>query len=184
MAAILGADIFGDSDFVFTSFGLMVGLVVGLMQWLAIRRFAITPQWIWLSALGIGAGFFLVEGALWILARTADIHFKQDEAFYFVPVETAIGGLACGWLQSKYQLYRVSTATGWTRTQFISWFTITAVIVVWAFITSVLIKGRYPVLLMMNFLFIFGPGALLGWMSGRKLKSMLSEHHWVTLPPL
>lgn len=162
----------------------MVGLVVGLMQWLAIRRFAITPQWIWLSALGIGAGFFLVEGTLWILARTADIHFKQDEAFYFVPVETAIGGLACGWLQSKYQLYRVSTATGWTRTQFISWFTITAVIVVWAFITSVLIKGRYPVLLMMNFLFIFGPGALLGWMSGRKLKSMLSEHHWVTLPPL
>ena len=184
IVAILAGDLVGDSDFVFTYFGGITALFVGLMQWLVIRKFAITPQWIWLTVLGVGAGFFLVEGILWILAQALDIHFKQDEAFFFVPLESALGGLACGWLQSKYQLSRVSSATGWTFTQCLGWFAPTAVIMMWAFATTGLFKGRNPILAFSAFLFIFGPGALLGWLTGKKLKTMLSEHHWVTLPPL
>lgn len=52
IVAILAGDLVGDSDFVFTYFGGITALFVGLMQWLVIRKFAITPQWIWLTVLG------------------------------------------------------------------------------------------------------------------------------------
>ncbi len=185
VVAILGGDLMGDSAFVFTYFGTMVGLFVGLMQWLTLRKFAIGPSWIWITALGLGAGFFVVEAVLWILSQTAVLQLSQDQAFYFTPVESMLGGLACGWLQSKSQLSRVSNAGGWVTTQLISWLAVTAVIVLWAYVTYFLFKGiRHPILLFGNFVTIFGPGLLLGWLSGRKLKTMLSEHHWINLPAL
>jgi hypothetical protein len=185
VVAILGGDLMGDSAFVFTYFGAMVGLFVGLMQWLTIRKFAIGPSWIWITALGVGAGFFIVEAVLWILSKADVLKLTQDQTFYFTPLETMFGGLACGWLQSKYQLSRVSRAGGWVTTQVISWFAVTAVIVLWFYVTLIFFKGsRHPLLLFGNFVTIFGPGLLLGWLSGRKLKTMLNEHHWIDLPAL
>jgi hypothetical protein len=57
--------------------------------------------------------------------------------------------------------------------------------VLWFYVTFFFFKAnRHPLLLFGNFVTIFGPGLLLGWLSGRKLKTMLSEHHWIDLPAL
>jgi len=185
-AAIALAGIAEWTGFTFTFFGLVVAAFVGLMQWLVIRKFAVSPGWIVDSALGVGIGFFLVEGSMKILSLATDGHIKEDEAFYFFPLEAALGGLACGWLESRNQLSRISSASGWSRTQLAAWFIPMAIMVIWFYFTTTLTHSRNPVLLYMNFLFIFGPGALVGWISGRKLKGMLSvsEHHWIKLPPL
>jgi len=183
-AAIASAGIAEWTGFTFTIFGLVVAAVVGLMQWLVIRSFAISTRWISYTAIGIASGFFLIEALLRILAMVADIHFKQDEVFLFFPLEAALGGLACGWLQSRYQLSQVSKAKGWILTQFFSWFVPMTLLVGWFYVTTTLTHSRDSVLLYMNFVFIFGPGALIGWISGKKLKLMLSEHHWIKLPPL
>lgn len=171
--AIAAAGVGEWTGFTFTFFGLVVGAAVGLMQWLVIRKFAGSPGWILDSAFGVGIGYFVVEGTLKILALTIDLHIKPDEEFYFFPLEAALGGLAAGWLQARNQLARFSNASGWTSTQLAAWFIPIAIMVIWFYITTTLMHARNPVLLYMNILFIFGPGALVGWISGRKLESML-----------
>jgi hypothetical protein len=89
--------------------GIGMGLSVGCAQWLSGRKlFGATTEWMWASAVGLGAPF-----VIWDLLRLGG-----DTSLYIVP---AVGGLLVGLWQRRTLRSRSARAKWWIPASAAGW---------------------------------------------------------------
>lgn len=94
--------------------GAGMGLGVGLLQWLRLRRIGVGARWMWYSAIGLAIPYIVLDAANYL--------FHQPSPLMRIALGTAAGGIAAGLLQFTLLGGRSPvTASGWALRCFLGW---------------------------------------------------------------
>lgn len=144
--------------------GLGMALGVSCLQWVMLRKhLSRSSRWIWTTTVGMTMA--------WVIADTlrSFLHFRPDDQ---VLPTTIAGALLAGWLQWRF----VTKGLG---AKSIDWILITTI--GWIFSALIIFpmpsvnKLHLPRLLsiFLAFATLFSGGIILGWITGKKMKSLL-----------
>ncbi len=147
--------------------GLGMGLGVGFMQWLAVRKqFSISLNWCWFLMIGLGLPFIAYD----LMAK----YIEMTPEWGIVPA-TAIGALLAGYLQYNFILKKISEKTTvWIIYNFLGWFVTAAFIILLGLLIAKFRSERYIMAILSVLSIIFG-GIILGAITGNGWKKILKE---------
>jgi hypothetical protein len=138
--------------------GLAMGLGIGFAQWWTLRKFLISKQWIWYTAIGLSVPFIAME-----ILPTKLYNLK-------LPVCVTIGSVIIGILQSRLLKAQFIPANRWIASSVIGW--TLAAITIYAMELVMLVRGQFPnlILALANLLLILAGGVVLGIITGVAFK--------------
>lgn len=94
--------------------GIGVGMGVGFMQWLTLRKRAgFSSRWLWYTIIGVGTPFLLFD----LLKHLGHYDFGDHYLLYSV----SLGGLSVGIMQSLLLRHHTSKAVIWIPMSLIAW---------------------------------------------------------------
>ena len=176
-SAILIADPLDKINLDFFGLGLGITTGIGLMQWIVLRRHTtINYKWMWLTIAGMGSSFLLFNIILVIL-KALDFKVEVDgvPAMITITMAVALGGFLTGQLQSKLLKKNNFTNTdGWVLYSFLAWTTCSIFIsVYYVCMNNVFHLAFTTVGKLMNLLAFLLIGPILGYISGKKILTIL-----------
>ena len=145
--------------------GIGMGLGVGLMQWLALRKHSETGKmWIWFLFIGLSIPFIFLD------VLSAFIELKPEN---YILIATAFGGLFTGWLQYRFILSKISDkAKSWIIYSSLGWI-VSTLVTMSLFWLNLHIERHFAIPLAFIFILIGGP--LLGLITGYSIVSILER---------
>lgn len=148
----------------FIGFGMASGM--SIFQWLVLRKvFPVNPGWIWWSILAMGLPF-LVNDAL-----SAFFNISLDENY--LPVSIACGVLLLSYFQYSVLNDHYNDVGKWIPVSTAAWLLAAAMLI--AIKYTMQMEGNDWLLLSLNVFLILSGGPLVGWLTGLKMKKIVSS---------
>lgn len=145
--------------------GVGMGAGVGFTQWLLLRkRLAISSSWIWLTILGMGIPFIIID-----LLELENTSIK-------LAVSIAMGSLVVGLLQYQ-SIKKISPkASLWIWGCFLGWMLSVVTLNIINYTMTIKVAGYMNlVMALVNLVLILGGGVMLGIVTGIAWKKILAE---------
>ncbi len=149
--------------------GIAMGLCIGLMQWLLIRKqIKQSFKWVWLLVVGMTVPIILLE--------IVTLIFKIKSEYYMLAIILA-GGLLSGYLQYQFCLKNTYiNAKQWIRFSFLGWLAAVLITSV-SFLPIILHMELTAFFKLLNTFAIILCGPVLGFITGKGIVSILKNEN-------
>jgi len=144
--------------------GISIGGAIGYMQWRLLRHSGVGLDWIWGACAGMGFPFLVND----LLSRFA----VYSLGFWYLPVNIVAGALVVSVWHQRILRTKFGAAVSWFPVSFVAW---TVAPMLLPASDSLRFLGAPNIItLIMNISSIIGSGALLGLITGAKMRSILT----------
>lgn len=147
--------------------GIGMGTGVGLMQWLAIRKYLLNSRnFFWFTFIGFSSAFIFMD-IVGVIIDSIDNHIKI-QAETVIPITVLLSAFISGWLQYNFVFKKImNKANKWIVYSMIGWFLAT-IITMSISVLNLKLGEYFPkvliVIIALLFLSIGGP--ILGYITG------------------
>lgn len=147
--------------------GFAMGLCIGLMQWLLIRKnISHSFKWVWLLIVGLTVPLIVLE----LLASLLKNNLEP-----YLLLMVVVGGLISGYLQYHFFLSKIfNNAKSWIRVSFLGWLAAIAILSL-TFLPAIFHEEINSYFKMINMIAIILCGPSLGFNTGKGIVSILKN---------
>lgn len=149
--------------------GLGMGLGVGTLQWLILKRYLkINTKWIIASVGGFGFSYIMADIILYVFELKPEI---------IMPIATGLGALISAWFQEQLVLKKlVKPPYLWVPYSFTAWIIAHAITMGLFYMSPKLIQGLPPYLsFTIAILFLMIEGPILGYISSFSILPVVNQ---------